>query len=67
MGYPKKVKTGFTNEPQSRQVNVHMGRKFDYWFVQPNEKPYKVDSGSIPPQMQDADIIFKVVNHGPSQ
>lgn len=59
MKYPKKVKMGFTDEPQSRQVNVHMGRKFDYWFVQPNKDPYVIDSGSTPPQMRGVEIDFK--------
>lgn len=58
MKYPKKVKVGFTDETQSRQVNVHIGKKFDYWFVQPNKKPYVTDSGSIPSQMHGVDVAF---------
>lgn len=59
MKYPKKVKVGFTDERQSRQVNVHMGRKFDYWFVQPSDCPYVVGSGLVPSQMHGVKIDFK--------
>lgn len=60
MRYPKKTKTGFTEEDRnSRQVNVHMGRKFDYWFVQPNHFPYVVKSGEIPSEMKGVTVKFR--------
>lgn len=36
-----------------------MGRKFDYWFVQPNKNPYVTDSGSVPSQMRGVDVTFR--------
>lgn len=62
MRYPKRSKTGFTEESNSRQVNVHMGRKFDYWFVEPNERPYVVASGSVPPEMLGIEIEFSEIS-----
>ena len=61
MRYPKKRKTGFTEEgSNSRQVNVHLGRKFDYWFVQPNDFPYVVKSGEVPIEMTGITINFRI-------
>lgn len=60
MRYPKKTKTGFTEEDRnSRQVNVHMGRKYDYWFVQPNHFPYVAKSGEIPSEMKGVTVKFR--------
>jgi hypothetical protein len=50
MKYPKKSKTIFVqfDECDCRQVNVHRGRKFLYWFIEPYKKPFKTNIGEIP-------------------
>lgn len=30
------------------QVNLHVGRIYAYWFIQPNEYPIKLLKGEVP-------------------
>lgn len=55
--YPKLVCTFFLDLPitimedspfECRQLNVHIGNKFLYWFIEPQEQPIKLASHLIP-------------------
>jgi len=59
--YPKHF---FTEELQfgdcdCRQLNVHKGRKFTYWFLEPNEKPFKTPNGIIPEELNEFRQVIK--------
>lgn len=58
MKYPKKVKTIFVQfaKYDCRQINVHKGSKFLYWFIQPYEKPYTSLIGNLP-NILNADLL----------
>jgi hypothetical protein len=58
--FPKKIENYFADfgEYDCRQVNLHIGRKNKYWFVEPNEKPIITDLTSIPEILKDKKIEF---------
>jgi hypothetical protein len=58
MSYPKKRITEFVefDEYDCRQVNLHLGRKWNYWFIEPNEKPIKLLKGELPEDLKNKDL-----------
>ncbi len=54
MSYPKKSVSEFIQfgEYDCRQVNLHIGRIYNYWFIQPNEKPIKLKKGELPTELK---------------
>ncbi len=50
MKYPKKKETFFhdAGEFDCVQINVHYGRKWNYWFIEPAEKPLKLAKNELP-------------------
>ena len=50
MKYPKDNRNMFLqfDEFDCRQVTVHVGRLYNYWFIEPNDKPIKAKKGVIP-------------------
>lgn len=38
------------------QVNLHKGRIWNYWFIQPSEKPIKLSKGEIPELLKNANL-----------
>ncbi len=52
--YPRRVMSDFIQlaEYNCIQVNVHFGKKYAYWFIEPNEKPVKLLLGEYPQELQ---------------
>lgn len=50
MKYPKKSETEFIqfSENDCRQINVHKGTKYNYWFIEPSIKAIKLKIGILP-------------------
>ena len=49
MVYPKTIVNGYFNKSdECIQVNLHIGKKKWYWFVEPVEKPYVTDAFEVP-------------------
>lgn len=63
MKYPKNKKTIFIqfSDCDCRQINVHKGAKYVYWFIQPFEKPFKTEIGDIPIMLCGENIYNSVV------
>lgn len=61
MSYPKKHKTIFIQleEFDCRQVNIHLGTKYNYWFISPNKLPFKLKKGDIPDILKGHDLGLK--------
>lgn len=38
---------------ESKQINLHVGNKYNYWFIQPSEKPLKLESSTFPQILLD--------------
>lgn len=43
-------------EYDCRQVNLSQGRVYNYWYIQPNEKPIKLKKGEIPEELEGFDL-----------
>ena len=58
MKYPKDNKSMFLqfSEFDCRQVNVHIGRLYNYWFIEPNDKPINSKKGVIPFELKGYDL-----------
>mgnify|MGYP000609100127 FL=1 len=48
MKYPKIKETYFTKCSNSLQINVNIGRKYKYWWIEPNNFPIKTLLTEIP-------------------
>ena len=44
------------SENNCPQVNLHKGTVYNYWFVEPSEKPIKMRKGQIPELLKNADL-----------
>jgi hypothetical protein len=55
MKYPKKRISQFIqlHENDCRQINIHIGRKYNYWFIEPNEQPIKLSPDQLPDILKD--------------
>ena len=41
------------NSPfESKQINVYIGNKYNYWFIQPSEFPLKLEGHKIPQEIE---------------
>lgn len=51
----KKTKTIFvqTSDHECLQVNISLGRKWNYWYIQPKENPIKLPKGEVPSDLKD--------------
>ena len=38
------------------QVNLHKGSVWNYWFIEPSEKPIKLPKGETPELLKKADL-----------
>ncbi len=58
MASPKKRITEFVQyaEFDYRQVNLHRGKKYCYWFIQPATKPVKLLIGEVPDELKGKDL-----------
>lgn len=58
MKYPKEKATAFYKITKCDwgQVNIHKGRVYNYWFIQPHEKPIKLKKGEIPFVLKEQDL-----------
>lgn len=61
MKYPKKHTTIFIQvaEYDCKQVNIHFGRKYSYWFIEPNEFAIKLLKNEIPKELKKYYSDFK--------
>lgn len=59
MKYPKNSKTVFLqlSDNDCRQINMHIGRKWTYWFIEPSEHPIKLLNGEYPSILKDNSYI----------
>ena len=44
------------SENNHPQVNLHKGSVYNYWFIEPSEKPIKLTKGQIPELLKNADL-----------
>ena len=58
MKYPKNKMMAFIqlSENNCPQVNLHKGTVYNYWFIEPSEKPIKMRKGQIPELLKKADL-----------
>ncbi len=58
MRYPKNKVTAFIrfSENEIRQVNIHKGTVYNYWFIQPHKKPFKMQKGQVPDFLKGRDL-----------
>ena len=58
MSYPKNKITAFVrfSENENRQVNLHKGVVYNYWFIEPYEKPFKMNKGQVPFLLKGRDL-----------
>jgi hypothetical protein len=58
MKCPKNKMTAFIrlSEKNHPQVNLHKGVVYNYWFIEPSEKPIKLRKGQIPDLLKNADL-----------
>lgn len=58
MKYPKKHITEFIqfSEFDCRQVNLHQGKKCNYWFIEPNTFVIKLPIGEIPTELNGHEL-----------
>lgn len=56
--YPKSKMTAFIQLSKNDcvQVNLHKGNTYNYWFIQPSEKPIKMVKGKIPELLKGKDL-----------
>ena len=61
MKMPKKHISKFIqfDEFDCRQVNLSIGRKYNYWFIEPNLKPFKLLKNVIPAMLLRFENEFK--------
>ena len=55
MATPKKKMTAFvqTAKYECPQVNLHVGRKYAYWYIQDcDDSPFKLLKGEVPEPLQ---------------
>jgi hypothetical protein len=65
MKYPKNIISEFVeySEYDCRQVNLHIGRIYNYWFIEPNKHPYKLLKGELPRELIGKDIGKLKINN----
>lgn len=58
MKSPKSKLTAYVqlSEYNCLQVNIHKGIVWNYWFIEPSEKPIKLPKGHIPDALKTADL-----------
>ena len=44
------------SEFDCRQVNVKIGRLYNYWFIEPNDKPIKAKKDVVPFELRGFDL-----------
>lgn len=59
MKYPKNKMIVFIRLSDSNcpQVNLHKGRIWNYWFIEPSEKPIKLSKGQVPELLKNVDLV----------
>lgn len=58
MKYPKDKRNMFLqfSEFDCRQINIAVGRLYNYWWIEPDNKPIKSRKGVIPFELKGHDL-----------
>lgn len=44
------------SETECPQVNLHKGYVYNYWFIEPHQRPFKKKKGQVPDLLKGADL-----------
>ncbi len=57
MKFPKEIATTFVDiDGECIQINLHKGRVYNYWFIEPSSRPIKEKKGIFPKILKNLDL-----------